>query len=72
LLDIAGAACSGSTTTDFLLGRFLGRSSGQLRHLGARINRDSSLKEPVVGRANAALTGRPPWADIISRLPKSR
>lgn len=63
LVYIAGVAHSGSTATDFLLGRFLGRSCGQLVDLGALINPNCSLNELAVGRANVHF-----WREFLLQL----
>lgn len=68
LVYVAGVAHCGSTATDFLLGRFLGRSCGQLVDLGALVNPDGSLNELAVSRANV-----PFWREFLLQLsPETR
>jgi hypothetical protein len=68
LIYIAGEAHSGSTATDYLLGRYLGRSCGQLVDLGLLLNPDGSLNERAVSDAKVEA-----WRDFLLRVsPETR
>lgn len=61
---IAGEAHSGSTATDFLLGRFLGRSCGQLVDLGYSVRADGSLAKRTASDAISET-----WYDFLRNAP---
>ena len=65
LIYIAGEAHSGSTATDYLLGRFLGRSCGQLVDLGQMLNADGSLNAAAVREAKLDR-----WEQFLQQAPK--
>jgi len=65
LIYIAGEAHSGSTAMDYLLGRLLGRSCGQLVDLGQFLNADGTLNAPAVRDANIKL-----WQQFLLQTPK--
>ena len=65
LIYIAGEAHSGSTATDYLLGRFLGRSCGQLVDLGQMLNADGSVNADAVRDAKIDL-----WERFLQQTPK--
>lgn len=64
LIYIAGEAHSGSTATDYLLGRFLGRSCGQLVDLGLLLSRDGSLNPRTVRDSKVVL-----WQQFLLQIP---
>jgi hypothetical protein len=65
LIYIAGEAHSGSTAADYLLGRFLGRSCGQLVDLGQMLNPDGSLNEDAAREAKLDV-----WQQFLQQAPQ--